>query len=179
MTWVGFGLALIGWVLLVTGLVAGETVFRGGTLVDVLAWRGDVVTLAQTLIGTGFGVAIVGALRAGFGALTRFFDAVLQRSAAPRGRGAATLEPEPVVAEPVMTPPEPHAPRAPEIITVTPTVIAPERMATDRQQPPERPKPARTKDRNYLILPDGSVEVETMFGTRVFATLDEAKDFIR
>ena len=37
----------------------------------------------------------------------------------------------------------------------------------------------RIKDRNYVILPDGSVEVDTLLGTRVFASLDEARDFIR
>ena len=175
MTWVGFGIALIGWVLLIIDLVASDTLMRAGNLVAVLSLRNDVVTLAQTVILTGFGIAIVGALRAGFGAFTKFFDAVLQRSAAPRPKSSSTLEPEPIVPEPIHTP-EPTTSRAPEIITVTPSAMKPERSTA------ERTKPARTKeakDRNYVILSDGSVEVETMFGTRIFANLTEAKDFIR
>ena len=35
------------------------------------------------------------------------------------------------------------------------------------------------RQRNYVILSDGSVEVETLLGTRIFATLDEARAFIR
>ena len=179
MTWAGFGIALIGWVLLIVDLVASDAVLRAGNLVATLALRNDVVTVAQTVILSGFGLAIVGTLRAGFGAFTRFFDAVLQRSSAPRPKGSTTLEPEPVAAEPAYEP-EPAAPRAPEVITVTPTVMTPERpTAPPRPAPPERPRAARPKERNYVILSDGSVEVETMFGTRIFANLDEARDFIR
>lgn len=178
MTWVGFGIALIGWVLLIIDLAASDVLLRAGSLVSVISLRSDIVILSQTIILTGFGLAIVGTLRAGFGAFTRFFDAVLQRSAAPRAKSSTTLEPEPVAAEPTYAP-EPTVPRAPEVITVTPTVVAPERTTAERPVAPERPKPARPKERNYVILSDGSVEVETMFGTRVFANLDEAKDFIR
>lgn len=178
MAWAGFGIALIGWVLLIVDLVASDTLLRAGSLVAVLSLRSDVVTIAQTIILSGFALAIAGTLRDGFGAFTRFFDAVLQRSAAPREKSSTTLEPEPVAPEPVHAP-EPAAPRAPEIITVTPTVMTPERPSTPRSAAPERPKAAKVKDRNYVILSDGSVEVETMFGTRVFANLDEARDFIR
>ena len=122
-------------------------------------------------------VGIVGALRAGFGAFTRFFDAVLQRSTT-RPRGSTALEPEPLAPEPVHTP-EPTVSRAPEVITVKPTVVTPDRPAPERPAAAERPKPARPKERNYVVLSDGSVEVETMFGTRIFANLDEAKEFIR
>lgn len=178
MAWAGFGIALIGWVLLIFDLVASDAVLRTGNLVATLSLRNDVATVAQTVILSGFGLAVVGTLRAGFGAFTRFFDAVLQRSAAPREKGSTTLEPEPVVSEPDYAP-EPAAPRAPEIITVTPTVMTPQRPTTPRPAAPERPRAAKTKERNYIILADGSVEVETMFGTRVFANLDEARDFIR
>ena len=47
-----------------------------------------------------------------------------------------------------------------------------DRIAPDRQAPPPQ-------GRNYQILPDGSVEVETLLGTRIFASMDEARDFIR
>lgn len=189
MTWAGFGIALIGWILLIIDLVASDALIKAGSLVSTLSLRSDIVTLAQTVILSGFGLAIVGTLRAGFGAFTRFFDAVLQRSTSPRPKSSTVLEPEPVAPEPVRTP-DPATPRAPEVITVTPTVVTPERPspherpaaekpAAERAAPPERPKPPRSKERNFVILSDGSVEVETMFGTRIFATMDEAKDFIR
>ncbi len=115
MTWVGFGIALIGWVLLIIDLAASDVLLRAGSLVSVISLRSDIVILSQTIILTGFGLAIVGTLRAGFGAFTRFFDAVLQRSAAPRAKSSTTLEPEPVAAEPTYAP-EPTVPRAPEVI---------------------------------------------------------------
>jgi hypothetical protein len=185
MTWVGFGVALIGWVLLVAALTISDTLLKAGSLVAVLSMRGDVVTLAQSLIVSGFGLAVVGTLRAGFGAFTRFFDAVLQRSAAPRPRGPTPLEPEPLTPEPVVD----RIDDLDDADTVVPVTPVPDRPATERRSPPprptpikpaaERPGPARGKERNYIVLADGSVEVETMFGTRVFASLDEAKDFIR
>jgi len=82
----GFGLALVvlGWVVLVADLTLSDSVLKEGSLVAVLSLKADIVTLAQTLVITGLGLAIVGALRDGFGALNRFFDAVLQRSSTPR-----------------------------------------------------------------------------------------------
>ena len=70
--------------------------------------------------------------------------------------------------------PEPYAP----VVMQTPMPPAPvvsavpgtiERVAATGQ----------IRDRNYVILSDGSVEVETLLGTRIFASLDEARDFIR
>ncbi|MCW6507349.1 hypothetical protein [Lichenifustis flavocetrariae] len=165
LTWAGFGLALIGWALLIADMVVSDTTLKDGNLVAILALRGDILTIAQTMILSGFGLAIVGTLRSGFGAFTRFFDAVLQRSSAPRSKESTTLEPEPL--EPELEP-TPTTARAAHTITITPKVVT-----------PERSKPAASRDKNYVILSDGSVEVETMFGTRIFANLSEAKDFIR
>jgi hypothetical protein len=171
LSWTGFGIALIAWVVLIADLLISDAALRAGNLVPVLALRGDIVTLAQTAIFSGFGLAVVGTLRSGFGAFTRFFDAVLQRSVAPRPKEPTPLEPEPLErhAEPDLDVEERTPPRAPEIITVKPAPVEPERPRPDR----------RSRDRNYVILSDGSVEVETMFGTRVFANMEEAKDFIR
>ncbi len=151
---VGFGLALVvlGWVVLVADLALSDAVLEAGSLVAVLSLKADIVTLAQTLVMTGFGLAIVGALREGFGALNRFFDAVLQRSSTPRPA------------------PMPNPPTA----DVQRGDLAAATQGGDRILSPE---PHR--DRNYLILPDGSIEVETLLGTRIFATMDEARDFIR
>lgn len=149
-TFVGLGIAGLGWAILLVGLLVSDSTLRLGNLAAGMMARSDVITIAQTAIGTGLALAIIGALRSGFGAFGRFFDAVLQRSSAPR--------------------PQPSAePREPEIA-----------VPVDRRTPaPTPPPPLRTSRQNYVILPDGSVEVETMFGTRVFATLDEASEFIR
>lgn len=165
LTWAGLGVALIGWAVLIADMVISDTVLKAGNLVAVLALRGDILTIAQTTIFSGFGLAVIGTLRSGFGAFAKFFDAVLQRSAAPpRPKEPVALDPEPMI-DPA---PAPSTVRPVDTITVSPADAR-----------PDWGKPARARDRNYVILSDGSVEVETMFGTRVFATMDEAKDFIR
>ncbi len=153
---VTFGLIMVvlGWLVLVTDLVVGDAQLQAGGLVATLALKADIATLAQTLVITGLGLAVLGGLREGFGALNRFFDAVLQRSVSPR----ATPMP------------------APEPMEEDDDVVAAPRGA-DRIAPDRHPPPAQ--GRNYQILPDGSVEVETLLGTRIFASMDEARDFIR
>lgn len=46
--------------------------------------------------------------------------------------------------------------------------------------PVERPAPVEEtlEERSYRKLPDGSVEVETILGTRIFKTMAEAREFI-
>lgn len=156
---VAFGLAMVvvGWLVLVADLVLSNAQLQPGSLVAVLSLKSDIATLAQLLVVTGLGLALLGGLREGFGALNRFFDSVLQRSAAARPMPRPDLDDdldETVVAMP-------HAP---------------DRVhAAAERAPSERPASAR----NYTILPDGSVEVDTLLGTRIFANLDEARDFIR
>lgn len=154
---VTFGLTMVvlGWLVLVTDLVVSDAQLQAGSLVAALALKADIATLAQTLVITGLGLAVVGGLREGFGALSRFFDAVLQRSVSPR------------------TTPMP----APEPMEEDDDIVAAPR-GSDRIAP-DRPAPPPPQGRNYQILPDGSVEVETLLGTRIFASMDEARDFIR
>lgn len=154
-TWFGLGVALVGWVVLLTGLGAGTLLLHDGAMVAGFTARQDLVTLAQTLVLSGFALAIIGVLRRGFGALHRFFDAVLERSSAPRPAQAAAVPPEPPV-------------------DAEPTVMVP--MPTPA---PARAPSGRVRGQNYVILANGAVEVETLLGTRVFASLDEARDFIR
>ena len=146
----GFGLVILGWVILLADLTLSDSVLKAGSLVAVLALKADIVTLAQCLLLTGFGLAVLGALKDGFGALNRFFDAVLQRSSGARPT------------------PMPAAAEAETVVVTVPN-------GSDRSPIPA----AQQRDRNYVILPDGSVEVDTLLGTRIFATLDEARDFIR
>ena len=132
LTWLGLIVAALGWAMLLG--VAG---LNGRLAPSVHA---DFVEIARCLIGSGFGLALIGALQTGFGALNRFFSAVLTRSG-PR-------------AAPV---PSPAAAAAPPV---------------DRAAEPLRER------RPYQILADGSVEVETIVGTRRFDSMDEARDFI-
>ena len=80
----GLLVALLGWALLLFGgqlsLVAAGALGRPLPL-ELDPGRMDV---AQSLIFSGFCLAILGALRAGLLTLRRFFDAVLQRAAAAR-----------------------------------------------------------------------------------------------
>ena len=148
-----FGLAMVvlGWVILVVDLVAGDAELRAGGLVAVLALKSDIATLAQLLVVTGLGLAILGGLREGFGALNGFFDAALQRSASQRAN------------------PETSGELDDDDIDTAPSASS--HGATEYH--PHAPA------RNYRVLPDGSVEVETLLGTRIFASMDEARDFIR
>ena len=159
---VGFGLALVvlGWVLLLADLLLSDALLKAGSLVAVLSLKGDIATLAQTLVLTGLGLSLLGGLREGFGALSRFFDAVLQRSSTPR--------PGPM--------PDDDPDLEPERVVTVPHGA--DRMGGERLMP-ERAAAAASRDRNYSILPDGSVEVDTLLGTRIFASMDEARDFIR
>lgn len=147
-TWFGLGVAAIGWFVLVADAALSPFATGAGTLAATAVLRSDVFTIAQTTIVSGFALAIIGALRAGFGALNAFFNAVLER--APTPRPAPVVEPETLV-EPVVEVPRPASPRP---------------------QPQQR-------GRNYTILDNGAVEVETLLGRRVFASMDEARDYIR
>ena len=156
---VTFGLAMVvvGWLALVADLVLSDAQLQPGSLVAMLALKSDIATLAQLLVVTGLGLALLGGLKEGFGALNRFFDSVLQRSAAARPAPRPDFDDD--LRDEVVTAPRP-----------------PERVPGGGERPPaERPAAAR----NYTILPDGSVEVDTLLGTRIFANLDEARDFIR
>lgn len=148
-TWVGLGVAAIGWAVLIADLTVAESILTAGNIVAVVSLRTDIVTVAQATIVSGFGLAVIGTLRTGLGTLHGFFDAVLQRSfdvapASPSGPIEPYMAPQPA-----------------------PTTV-------DRM-----PATGSIRERNYVVLADGSVEVETLLGTRVFASLDEARDFIR
>lgn len=166
-TWLGLAIVVLGWALLVFDIVAGDTVAKSGTLVATLSLRADIMTIAQTAILSGFGLTITGVLTSGFGAFSRFFDAVLYRSSSPRTPAPAPVAPSFRDSSP-MSPPMSPSSAAPPVV-----------MPIERSPPPAPPPPLRSKEHNYVILADGSVEVETMFGTRIFATLDEAREFIR
>ena len=86
-TWFGLTLSVIGWALLL-----GETAITG--LAGLQAskalpptFHADFVDIAKSVIYSGFGLALVGSLQTGFGALNRFFEAVLVRSG-PKGHHA-------------------------------------------------------------------------------------------
>ncbi len=148
-TWFGLGLAILGWVVLIAVTVTGPLLFANGGATITAVMRADIFSIAEMAIASGLALAILGALRSGFGALHRFFDAVLQR--ANNGpRPAPAPAPTPIV-EPVVVAPEPD--------------IA-----------PPRTKP---RGKNYTILANGAVEVETLLGNRIFASLEEARDYIR
>ncbi len=149
----GLAMVVLGWIVLVGDLLVSDAQLTAGGLVAVLAVKSDIATLAQLLVVTGIGLAILGGLREGFGALNGFFDAVLQRSASQR--------PTPVQ--------EPSRDVDDDDFDMAPSVG--NRVAAEYA--------SHAPARNYTILPDGSVEVETLLGTRVFASKDEARDFIR
>ena len=131
LTWIGLLLAGIGWVLLLGEIALTDLVPAKLPRPVAPTFHADLLAVAECLIGSGFGLAVIGALGSGFGVLNDFFNAALNRSGQ---RGGARTEPE----------------------------VGP---------PPRGGRPYRT-------LPDGSVEVETIVGTRRFETMAEAREFI-
>ena len=136
LTWIGLVVAALGWALMI-GEAAVADVSR---VARAPSLHGDLVLIAACMIGSGFGLAIVGALQSGFGTLNRFFEAVLSRSTQRASSATSVPRSAPVVG-----------------------------AAT--------PSPLRER-RPYRTLADGSVEVETILGTRRFATMHEAAEFI-
>lgn len=135
LTWIGLMITALGWTLLLslpqlTELFASFSV-RPGVY-------NNMPTIAECTILTGLGLAILGALQAGFGALNNFFESVLERAGKARAKpsGARSAQPKKIV---------------------------------------ER---GWVKDRAYILYMDGSVEVETLLGRRIFSSLHDAQEFI-
>ena len=137
LTWVGFMIVALGWTLL----------FSAPQLVEALAnltGRSmnvgyiNMPTIALCTVLTGFGIAILGALQTGFGALNKFFGSVLERTA----KSSVTA------------------------------------LANRQEQPRKIIERGWLKDRAYVLFMDGSVEIETMLGRRLFQSLQDAQEFI-
>ncbi|HEV2572396.1 MAG TPA: hypothetical protein VGU72_11740 [Beijerinckiaceae bacterium] len=79
----GVVLIFLGWAILFLAMMDPGP--AAGLVQRSLAWVNgyNLGTLGQSLILTGFGCVIVQTLREGFGALQRFFDAILTRTARP------------------------------------------------------------------------------------------------
>jgi hypothetical protein len=78
LTWVGLMIAALGWILpLLAGGGEGGRSFTLGSHVFTFD-AADRTT--QNMILSGFGLALLGALQTGFGALDRFFSEILVRS---------------------------------------------------------------------------------------------------
>lgn len=88
LTWVGLAVVAFGWALLFSTTqfpeFAGNVSARstGGASLNVAG-------IAQCGILSGFGIAMLGTLQTGFGALNKFFQAVLSRTAQPSGKSDA------------------------------------------------------------------------------------------
>ncbi len=135
LTWVGLMLTALGWTLL---LSAPQLIELFASLSSRPGVYSQMPTVAECTILTGLGLAILGALQTGFGALNKFFESVLEKSgkARTKGTGARSIQQKKIV---------------------------------------ER---GRVKDRAYVLYMDGSVEVETMLGRRIFSSLQDAQEFL-
>ncbi len=137
LTWVGFMIVALGWALLFSAPQLAEllAIFTGRSM---NAGYLNLPTIAFCTILTGFGVAILGALQTGFGALNKFFESVLERTAKSGANSRANRP----------------------------------------QQPRKIIERGWLKDRAYVLFMDGSVEIETMLGRRLFPSLQDAQEFI-
>jgi len=137
LTWVGFMVIALGWALLFSAPQLAELLasFSGRSM---NAGYLNMPTIALCTIFSGFGVAILGALQTGFGALNKFFESVLERTAKS----------------------------------------GPPALANRPEQPRKIVERGWLKDRAYVLFMDGSVEIETMLGRRLFPSLQDAQEFI-
>jgi hypothetical protein len=153
----GLVIAGLAWALLIWAIVAPDP------LVKIIGQSGPslgqhyLVTLAECGLFTGFVAILVGALQAGFGALDRFFEAILRRS--------SKQEQSPPPARKVVAEARPEN----------------RQVIASSEKPAARPKPApRITDegflrgRTYALYSDGSVEVETLLWRKRFETMDAA-----
>ncbi len=168
LTWAGFMIVAAGWALMFSApQLTGLSAHMSGHAAEASTL--DFPMVAQSVVLSGFGVGIIGVLQTGFSALNRFFEAVLARSQqdrAPRPAGAPHFA-------------GPSAP-APARAAAPGPASAPPR-AVERRQPTLAKKIVErgwVKDRAYVLFADGSVEVETMLGRRMFPSLQEAQEFI-
>ena len=92
LTWVGFMIVALGWVLLFSApqLVEALASLTGRSMNAAYI---NMPTIALCTILTGFGIAILGALQTGFGALNKFFGSVLERTT-KSGANGLTHRPE-------------------------------------------------------------------------------------
>ena len=106
LTWIGFMIVAAGWALLLSAPALNDAAAHLSGRAPEAAPLVNVPAIAQSAILSGFGVSIIGALQAGFGALDRFFAAVLARS----GQTRAQTSPSPAAY------PAAHLRRPPQII---------------------------------------------------------------
>ncbi len=91
LTWIGFMVVALGWALLLSG--APALALYAMAFGHKLPF--DMTAISQATIFTGFGLAVLGALQTGFGALNSFFDRVLERTARPSEAPAPTVRKKP------------------------------------------------------------------------------------
>ena len=163
LTWIGFMIVAGGWVLVLAAPQLNDAAAHLSARPLEAAPPINVAAIAQCAILSGFGVGIIGALQTGFGALDRFFAAVLARSGQARAQTSA---------------PSPAYPVARSATSAAPHRAA-QSIAGQQPAPPRKIlERGWVKDRAYVLFVDGSVEVETMLGRRIFPSLREAQEFI-
>ncbi len=93
LTWIGFMIVAGGWVLVLAAPQLNDAAAHLSARPLEAAPPINVAAIAQCAILSGFGVEIIGALQTGFGALDRFFAAVLARSGQARAQTSAPSQP--------------------------------------------------------------------------------------
>jgi len=92
LTWIGLIVAAVGWAMLIFGATVSEDVWKAWEYFGATAPNLSVVSASNSMIMSGFGLAILGALQSGFSALHRFFEAVLQRSQRAQAQTAPAMK---------------------------------------------------------------------------------------
>lgn len=93
-TWLGLTGAVVGWAMMLGHTAIADFITAQDPPVLPPTFHDDFMDVSRTLIYSGFGLALVGSLQTGFGALNRFFEAVLVRSG--QKTPASVLPPAPI-----------------------------------------------------------------------------------
>lgn len=142
LTWIGLVVVAVGWGLLILSIAFADVLIAKAPRLMPPVLHADLIEISRCVIVTGFGLAVVGALQAGFTRLDRAFGVTAMRASA-----ADEVRMEPA-------------------------------FSTSAPAAPERVSPGQGKRRPYRVFADGSVEVDTIVGTRLFKTMAEAREFI-
>ena len=159
--WAGIGVCGVAWLFLLW------SIFAPGPLLWLLGQSGPalgqhyLVTLFQCALFTGFVVVLTGALQAGFGALDRFFETILRRS-------AKSEAPAQQVRKPIAESKGGKVTAAPGAFAVKPS----------GQINPRAMDEGFLRGRTYVLYSDGSVDVDTLLGRKRFDTMEAAVAYL-
>lgn len=155
-TWVGLGLAAVGWLSIAAAAIMGVPAngflagYQGQSPSQFLSIAGQAAVLS------GFGIAILSAIMRGVHSLETLATELAVARARPQNAPSVESAPAPALQSGAATrTPAPSSQNASDIVSR-----------------------GEISGREYVLFADGTVGVETLIGRRRFRTLSDARQFI-